>query len=120
MTTTRERSYKTIKAQILNAQHAFHMLRVSRHSTNATVNAARRELAKYVHPDINAAKDAGDLMARVNAAHTAITTTRERYIIELNLKPCAACRGKGVTVRQKGFNRVTETICDICHGAGVV
>lgn len=113
------RSYKNVVMQITTAQHAFQLLGVHRGSTFAELGRARSVLAKHVHPDINSAKNAHDLMARVNAAHSALTTDVDAYIRSLRLKPCAPCKGAGVTKKQKGFNKVVETICTVCHGAGV-
>jgi len=114
------RSYRQIRAQIMDAKHAFQMLGVHRSSTALAVSLARRELARYVHPDVNGARDAGELMARVNAAHDALTTNRARYVVELNLKSCGACKGAGFTKKQKGFAAIVETVCPVCRGAGGV
>jgi DnaJ-class molecular chaperone len=113
-------SYKMIRAQIMGANHAFQILGVHKGSPEQAVSAARRKLARYVHPDINGARDAEELMSRVNAAYTALTENRARYTLELNLKSCAACRGTGVLRRQKGFKAVVEVVCAVCHGAGGV
>jgi DnaJ-class molecular chaperone len=116
----RERSYKLVKVQITTARHAFQVLGVHRKSTDEEVGAARRQLARFVHPDINVARDAESLMATVNKAHHDLTTNRARYVIELNLKPCAACKGEGCTTKQRGFQAVVHTVCSVCRGAGVV
>lgn len=119
MTKNGERSYKNVVAQILSAKHAFHLLGVYRDSSFADIGRARSALARNVHPDVNAAPNAHDLMARVNAAHSALTTDSDAYVRSLMLKPCAACKGRGATSRQKGFTDTVETICAVCHGAGV-
>jgi len=114
-----ERSYKSVRKQITEAAHFFQMLGVHRGSTTTAINNARRELAKYVHPDVNSAADAGDLMAQVNTARDTLIEGRERYIAELRLKPCTTCKAKGFTAKQKGFTKVVETACPDCRGAGV-
>jgi len=115
-----EKSITAIRRRIMEAKHAFHLLGVHRDSPQIDVSRARRDLALYVHPDVCCTKDATDLMARVNAAHHELTTRRDRYVLELNGKPCAACKGRGYASKQKGFNKVTETACGECHGAGVI
>lgn len=113
------KSYNNVRKQILTAAHHFQLLGVHRECLNPVVNVARRELAKHVHPDVNAAPDAHDLMARVNAAHQVLTENRARYLLELGGTPCTQCGGRGYTFKQKGFTKRVETICTICHGAGV-
>lgn len=114
------RSYAAIQNQILSANHYFAMLGVHRQSTNEEVGTARRALAKYVHPDINGAPNAGDMMAHVNAAHDMLTTAREAYVRSLHRKACAQCAGSGVRKRQLGFTRTVVTACRACDGAGVL
>lgn len=115
-----ERSFAQVRAQIMNAKHAFQVLGVHRSMTAEQIDAARRDLAKYVHPDVCATRDANELMSRVNAAHSELTTRMYRYVLELNGKPCAACKERGCAARQAGFTKVVETVCRECHGAGVV
>jgi len=103
----RERSITSVRKQITEAKHAFHLPGVHRGCTDSELTSARRDLALYVHPDVCNLKDATDLMARVNAAHHELTTRMDRYVLELNGRPC-------------GFNKATETICSECHGAGVL
>lgn len=116
----RERSIASIRAQITEAKHYFHMLGVRRGSDEKEINLARRDLALYVHPDVCCLKDATDLMARVNMAHSTLTTRMDRYVLELNGKPCPDCKGRGYVSRQRGFTKAVETACDTCLGAGVI
>lgn len=116
----RERSMKLVIAQITEAPHYFALLRVHRQSTEQELSIARRELARYVHPDVNASPKAAALMAIVNVAHHTLTTDREGYVRSLRKKPCATCKGTGTRTKQKGFTAVVQTICETCKGAGVV
>lgn len=117
---TKERSIESVRKRIMEAKHYFHMLGVHRGSDEKEINLARRDLALYVHPDVCCLKDATDLMARVNTAHSTLTTRMGRYVLELNGKPCAACKGRGFTSKQRGFTKNVETACAVCLGAGVV
>lgn len=113
-------SYAKMRERILTAKHHFHLLHVHRTSTEADIRSARSGLAKVVHPDVNSANDAHLLMSRVNAACTELLNNRETYLRTLSQKPCAACRGRGYTTRQKGFAKTVETVCSTCHGSGVL
>ena len=116
----KDKSYIKLRSEILNAPHYFAMLGVHRQSTNMEISTARRGIAKHVHPDVNGSPDASDLMARVNAAHSMLTTARDAYIHSLHLKACPHCAGSGVKKRQLGFTRIIVTPCRDCHGAGVL
>lgn len=114
------RSYKSIKKQIESAKNAFQLLQVHKLSTAEELTLARRELAREVHPDVNSAPDAHDLMSKVNAAYAALSGNRDAYVRGLKGKPCEACKGKGATVRQKGFTATVSARCMVCCGAGVL
>jgi len=116
------RSYKSVLKQLTTAPHYFALLGVHAGSTDAEVGKARNALARYVHPDVNSAPNAHDLMALLNVAHSVLTTNRELYVVSLRqkgLKPCTPCKGDGFVRKQVGFTKTTKTQCPNCQGSGL-
>jgi DnaJ-class molecular chaperone len=115
-----EPSYPKLREHILNAPHFFAMLGVHKGSTAIEVREQRRKLAKVLHPDINGAPDAADLMALVNAATKTLTDERTLYLMRLKGFCCPACSGKGYRTKNVSFSKSVETICSTCKGSGKV
>jgi DnaJ-class molecular chaperone len=111
--------YAKLRERILNAPHHFAMLGVHASTPTRDIREARRKLAMNVHPDVNSAHDAHDLMARVNIACRILTTDKDRYLRSLGGHSCAVCDGKGYTSKQISFTQTRDSICATCHGSGV-
>jgi len=114
------RSYSNVLKQVANPPHHFALLGVTVTSTEGELRAARRALAGYLHPDVNADPKATALMASVNAAHAILQdkTLRRHYLATLPQEECKKCAGKGATTKQRGFLGVGKTVCIDCKGSG--
>jgi len=104
--------------QIVESPNYFVMFRVHKASTEREIAQSRRELMMYVHPDLNARKEAHQLAAMVNAAYETLTTEPEKYARALGRSDCAACKGRGFATKQRGFKNVTTAPCTVCGGTG--
>lgn len=122
-TSFKNKKYAAVRKHILESSHYFQLLAVSRSSGMSDIKRARNQLAGYVHPDVNSARDAHELMARVNVAAETLLLRQKEYLIELyseGLRRCAACGGRGFFTAQAGFNHTNTTACHECHGAGLI
>lgn len=87
----------------------FEILGIPEDSTPEQVKAAYIEKAKTTHPDGGGTAEAFQELQRAHdAAHE----------IASKPKKCEPCEGKGRTVIQKGFNKMTM-LCKACGGRGV-
>ena len=97
------------------------VLNVRRDSSAADIRAAYQSKARETHPD----RPGGSVEAfqRVQAAWQALGGPRavERTVSMalMGRGPCAACRGRGFSKRQVGFDRVLRSACVDCGGSGI-
>lgn len=116
------KKYESVVKHIPTSKHYFHLLGVHTRSGLTEIKEARRRLALVVHPDVNSAPNAHDLMALVNLAAHRLIYDQRTYLIELysnGLRKCPECKGRGVFEQQKGFNHTIVSSCKECHGSGL-
>jgi DnaJ-class molecular chaperone len=105
---------------ILSSATHYEVLGVPPGANTDQVRQAHRVLASIFHPDRPTGSH--DVMARVNDAYSCLTdtTARRKYdaVNKTASKVCAACKGKGVTMKQKGFKNKVPVPCATCAGSG--
>lgn len=100
----------------------FEALGVDRGSDHGEVEAAWKRLSRELHPDRHL-KETAKYTARFAVVSKAWAVlgdkaSRRRYEAELDMgsTPCPACKGKGRTLKQKGFTEKIATTCGACKG----
>lgn len=112
---------QTAAEQVRTAPHYFALLGCHTLSTTDEMTAARRPLARALHPDRGGDAEA---MAMVNRAYAVLAdaAARRKYLAELmtGRKPCIPCKGTGAKRVAKGFTSVALFVCPKCLGCGLV
>lgn len=104
-------------------QNHYLALGVHKSSTLEEIKVAFRRAAIANHPDRhNNDPDKAASMAIANIAYSVLSNSklRKKYDVELAnfCNKCLTCDGKGVTVKQRGFQSKVRTACVACSGAG--
>jgi DnaJ-class molecular chaperone len=105
---------------IMACRTHYEVLQVPPGATTDQVRQAHRVLASIFHPDRPTGNH--DVMARVNDAYSCLTdtTARRKYdaVNKTATTVCPTCKGKGTTMKQKGFKNKVPVPCATCAGSG--
>lgn len=100
----------------------YERLGVHRHADLAELQAARRRLARALHPDRNPAGAAA--MSEANVAYDTLADPKLHKKYRAALRgthaDCPTCRGEGGEHRTKGFRTRMFHLCAACGGSGLL